>query len=132
MSDCHSDTSSNSDDDIDSVTSTLSQYSDSDTSISSDDVTDDVDDVTCDMDDVTYDVTSSYDFYSDSNSLSTTSTTNASLSSSTVGSPHSDVEEVSVAEQNDLKVTYTVAELLPVAKSVQARFQTSVYLEPPQ
>ena len=31
MSDCHSDMSCDSDDDIDSVTSTLSQYSDSDT-----------------------------------------------------------------------------------------------------
>ena len=59
----------------------------------------------------------SYDFYSNSNSLSTTSTTNASLSSSTVGSSHSDIDEASVAEQNDLKVTYTVAELLPVAEN---------------
>jgi hypothetical protein len=56
---CHSDTCSDSDDVIDSVTSTLSHDSDSDTSISSDDVTDDVGDVTDD-------VTSSYDFYSDS------------------------------------------------------------------
>jgi hypothetical protein len=63
------------------------------------------------------DTNMSHDFYSDSDSLSTTSNTNASLSSSTVGSPHSDIEEVSVAEQNDLKVTYTVAELLPVAKN---------------
>jgi hypothetical protein len=132
---CHSDTCSDSDDVIDSVTSTLSHDSDSDTSISSDDVTDDVGDVT---DDVTssYDFYSdsdtnmSHDFYSDSNSLSTTSTTIASLSSSTVGSSHSDIEKASVAEQSDLKVTYTVTELLPVAKSVQARFQTSVYLEP--
>jgi hypothetical protein len=58
----------------------------------------------------------SHDFYSDTEFQSTTSTTNASLSSSTVGSSHSDIEEASVAEQNDLKVTYTVVELLPVAK----------------
>ena len=115
---CHSDTSSDTNDVTDSVTSTLSQYPDSDTSISSDDVTDDVDDVTCDMDDVTDDVTSSYDFYSDSNSLSTKSTTTDSLSSNTVGSSHSEIEEASVAEQSDLKVTYTVAELLPVAENL--------------
>ncbi len=139
---CHSDTSSDTNDVTDSVSLTLSQYSDSDTSISSDDVTYDVDDVTCDMDDVTDDVTLSYDFYSnsdtnishdfysdsdtnmshdfysDSNSLSTTSTTIASLSSSTVGSSHSDIEKASVAEQSDLKVTYTVAELLPVAENL--------------
>jgi hypothetical protein len=113
---------------------TLSHDSNSDTSISSDDVTDDVDDVT---DDVTLsydfysnsdtnishdfyfdsDTTMSYDFYSDSYSLSTTSTTNLSLSSSTVGSSHSDIEKASVAEQSDLKVTYTVAELLPLAEN---------------
>jgi hypothetical protein len=59
----------------------------------------------------------SHDFYSDSNSLSTTSTTDVSLSSSTAGSSHSDIDEASVAEQNNLKVTYTVAELLHVAEN---------------
>jgi hypothetical protein len=88
----------------DDVTSTYSQYSDSDTNMSHDFYSDS-------------DINMSHDFYSDSNSLSTTSTTNVSLSSSTVGSSHSDIDEASVAEQNDLKVTYTVAELLPVAEN---------------
>ena len=136
----HSDTCSDSDDVIDSVTLSLSHDSDSDASISTDDVDDDFtstysqySDSDTNMSHNFYsnsdtnmshdfysdsDTNMSHDFYSDSNSLSTTSTTNASLSSSTVGSSHSDIDEASVAEQNDLKVTYTVAELLPVAENL--------------
>jgi hypothetical protein len=102
-----SDTYISTDGDSVSVTSTYTQYSDSDTKIS--------------LNFYSHQDSQEDAFSPDSDldSIATTNTTTTSLGSSVSGkgSTYTDINEASITTQNDLKVTYTVAELLPVAKN---------------